>query len=207
MYLPLPTKKFFFFFFFTFFYYFFTLYSCVTFIIGMLINNANSYIFCENNIIVNHCMKGQEKKTHYWTARRNCKVFFDFISSSNKGAIERRSFTNSIYYFHSIHSRTEINSIVYITKTMNLSHANQIKRKLSFNQSELRIKDLRLIFLICVQTQILCNRAPVTYKWACWTMRPHGDSSSRVFFFLFFWAWCCHHKMMKSCHNLPNYTP
>ena len=30
---------------------------------------------------------------------------------------------------------------------------------LIFNQSESRIKDLRLIFLICIQTQILCNGA------------------------------------------------
>ena len=35
----------------------------------------------------------------------------------------------------------------------------KIKRKLNFNQSESRIKDLRLIFLICVQTQILCKGA------------------------------------------------
>ena len=39
----------------------------------------------------------------------------------------------------------------------------KIKRNLIFNQSESRINDLRLIFLICVQTQILCNRAYVAY--------------------------------------------
>ena len=33
----------------------------------------------------------------------------------------------------------------------------KIKRKLSFNQSESRIKDLRLIFLTFVPTQNLCN--------------------------------------------------
>ena len=40
----------------------------------------------------------------------------------------------------------------------------KIKSKLIFYQSEWRIKDLRLIFLICVQTQILCNGAYVTHK-------------------------------------------
>ena len=40
----------------------------------------------------------------------------------------------------------------------------KIKHKLIFNQSESRIKDLRLIFLICVQTQILCNGANITRK-------------------------------------------
>ena len=38
----------------------------------------------------------------------------------------------------------------------------KIKRNLIFNQSESRINDLRLIFLICVQTHILCNRAKVS---------------------------------------------
>ena len=40
----------------------------------------------------------------------------------------------------------------------------KIKRKLSFNQSESSIKDLRLIFVrTCVQTQILCNGANITF--------------------------------------------
>ena len=36
---------------------------------------------------------------------------------------------------------------------------SNVRQFCQFNQSESRINDLRLIFLICVQTQILCNRA------------------------------------------------
>ena len=54
---------------------------------------------------------------------------------------------------------------------LNASQKNQTQ--IDFNQSESRIKDLRLIFLICVQTQILCNGAIVTCR--CLPAREYGE--------------------------------
>ena len=72
----------------------------------------------------------------------------------------------------------------------------KIKRKFIFNQSESRIKDLRLIFLICIQTQILCNGAYIetSDKTFTWYLEPshvslqenaakvHSDAVCRCFF-------------------------
>ena len=52
-------------------------------------------------------------------------------------------------------------SLALLLKICFWTQITKIKCNLSFNQSESRIKDLRLIFLTCVQTQILCNGAYV----------------------------------------------
>ena len=72
--------------------------------------------------------------------------------------------------------------------------------KLIVNQSESRFKDLRLIFLICIQTQIWCNGAIETSdKPFTWYLEPsyvslqenaanvHSDAVCRCFF----GALCC----------------
>ena len=86
----------------------------------------------------------------------------------------------------------------------------KIKRKLIFNQSESRIKDLRLIFMICVQTQILCNgvivdqnvaRAPVWIRhwFTAWQKRENNSAiGKRVFYLINAWK----RKILRSsCRN------
>ena len=71
----------------------------------------------------------------------------------------------------------------------------KIKRKLSFNQSESRIMesrimDLRLIFLICVQTQILCNGALVKLgNWRKKRRRKFRRYQPRPAVMLHLWCW------------------
>ena len=70
-------------------------------------------------------------------------------------------------------------------KTCVWTQIRKIKRKLIFNQSESRIKDLRLIFLICVQTQVLCNGGCVccVCVWFCLalSLRKTSDGAQRKF--------------------------
>ena len=58
----------------------------------------------------------------------------------------------------------------------------KIKRKLIFSQSESRIKDLRLICLICVQMQLLCNGAMVPHLPLNVNMisEPYGMSHRQI---------------------------
>ena len=89
-------------------------------------------------------------------------------------------------------------SLVPLHKICVWTQIRKIKRKLIFNQSESRIKDLRLIFLICVQTQTQRGHCHIPFQ--CCLVSPFYLSTFCLFFLLVML------NEMKWNENIPSKT-
>ena len=132
-----------------------------------IIINRLKYKYWTDNEIIKQTNKQTNKQTHKQTnTPLPVKLRgHNYVSARNNANGIKDRTLSTCYERHGylIYVSVMIILKVYLSPKIFVFIFDKIKRKLSFNQSESRIKGLRLIFLICVQTQIFCNGARDTF--------------------------------------------